>query len=95
MMIAAGPDYSSATSIWRTPLDAILPAEPSGEVTNQAYRPELTDLGQRHPVTRGLDGSEDKPPHWSEWYRVVDTRSVHGTTVMDGPDNKPLLVLSR
>ena len=94
VLVAAGPDYASSTSIWRTPLDAILPAEPSGNVTNQAFRPELTELGQRHPVTRDLDGSEDKPPHWSEWFRVVDTRSATGTTIMQGPDAKPLLVLS-
>jgi hypothetical protein len=94
VLVAAGPDYASSTSIWRTPLDAILPAEPSGTVTDQAFRPELTELGQRHPVTRGLDGSEAKPPHWSEWFRVVDTRSATGTTVMQGPDAKPLLVLS-
>jgi hypothetical protein len=94
VLVAAGPDYASSTSIWRTPLDAILPAEPSGDVTDEAYRPELTELGQRHPVIRGLDGSEDKPPHWSEWFRIVDTRSATGTTVMQGPDAKPLLVLS-
>jgi len=94
VLVAAGPDYASSTSIWRTPLDAILPAEPSGNVTNQAFRPELTDLGQRHPVTRGLDGAENKPPHWSEWFRVVDTRNATGTTVMQGPEAKPLLVLS-
>ena len=94
VLVAAGPDYASPTSIWRTPLDAILPAEPSGNVTDRAFRPELTDLGQRHPVTRGLDGSEERPPHWSEWFRIVDTRSATGTTVMQGPDAKPLLVLS-
>jgi hypothetical protein len=94
VLVAAGPDYASPTSIWRTPLDAILPAEPSGDVTDQAFRPELTDLGQRHPVTRGLDGAEGNPPHWSEWFRIVDTRSATGTTVMQGPDAKPLLVLS-
>ena len=94
VLVAAGPDYASSTSIWRTPLDAILPAEPSGDVTDEAYRPELTELGQRHPVTRGLEGSEDKSPRWSEWFRIVDTRSATGTTVMQGPDAKPLLVLS-
>jgi hypothetical protein len=94
VLVAAGPDYASSTSIWRTPLDTILPAEPSGSVTNRAFRPELTDLGQRHPVTRGLDGAENKPPHWSEWFRVVDTRNTTGTTIMQGPDAKPLLVLS-
>ena len=77
VLVAAGPDYASQTSIWRTPLDAILPAEPSGNVTDRAFRPELTDLGQRHPVTRGLDGSEDKPPHWSEWFRIVKIGRAH------------------
>jgi hypothetical protein len=94
VLVAAGPDYASSTSIWRTPLDAILPAEPSGSVTDEAFRPTLTELGQRHPVTRGLEGSDANPPHWSEWFRVVDTRSATGTTVMQGPDEKPLLVLS-
>jgi hypothetical protein len=95
VLVAAGPDYASPTSIWRTPLDAILPAEPSGDVTQQAFRPTLTDLGQRHPVTRGLEGSDSNPPNWSEWFRIVDTRNAGGTTVMQGPDAKPLLVLSR
>jgi hypothetical protein len=94
VLVAAGPDYASQTSIWRTPLDAILPAEPSGNVTEQAFRPSLTELGQRHPVTRGLDGSDSTPPHWSEWFRIVDTRNANGTTVMQGPGEKPLLVLS-
>ena len=95
VLVAAGPDYASQTSIWRTPLDAILPAEPDGNVTDEAYRPTLTELGKRHPVTRGLDGSNVNPPNWSEWFRIVDTQNSTGTTVMQGPDQKPLLVLSR
>jgi hypothetical protein len=95
VLVAAGPDYASPTSIWRTPLDEILPAEPDGNVTEQAFRPTLTELGQRHPVTRGLDGAQSDPPNWSEWFRIVDTRNPTGTTVMQGPDEKPLLVLSR
>jgi hypothetical protein len=95
VLVDAGPDYASQTSIWHTPLDVVLPAEPSGSVTNEAFRPSLTELGKRHPVTRGLDGSESDPPRWSEWFRVVDTRDTTGTTVMQGPDQKPLLVLSR
>ena len=95
VLVAAGPDYASQTSIWRTPLDAILPAEPSGNVTEQGFRARLTDLGKRHPVTRDLEGSESDPPHWSRWFRLVDTRNPTGTPVMRGPDDKPLLVLSR
>jgi len=95
VLVAAGPDYASPTSIWRTPLDAILPAEPNGNVTEEPFRPSLTELGKRHPVTRDLEGSDSNPPNWSEWFRIVDTRNTNGTTVMQGPDNKPLLVLSR
>jgi hypothetical protein len=94
VLVAAGPDYASQSSIWR-PLDTILPAEPSGGVTEQGFRPRLTELGKRHPVTRDLEGSDSDPPRWSRWFRVVDTKNPTGTPVMQGPDNKPLLVLSR
>ena len=53
VLIAAGPDYASPTSIWRTPLDVILPAEPSGRMTERPFRARFTELGKRHPVTRG------------------------------------------
>jgi hypothetical protein len=95
VLVAAGPDYASSTSIWRTPLDVILPAEPSGRMNDGAFKAQLTDLGKRHPVTRGLEGADEDPPHWSRWFRLVDTRAAKGTTVMHGPDNKPLLLLSR
>ena len=95
VLIAAGPDYAGPTSIWRTPLDVILPAEPSGDVTEQPFFARLTSLGERHPVTRGLSGSDSDPPHWSRFFRLVDTRRTTGTAVMQGPDGKPLLVLGR
>jgi len=95
VLVAAGPDYASQTSIWRTPLDVVLPAEPSGRTSEGAFFPELTELGKRHPVTRGLEGSDTEPPHWSRFFRLVDARADKGTAVMKGPDDKPLLLLSR
>jgi hypothetical protein len=81
--------------LWRTPLDAILPAEPSGTITETSFHARLSQAGKRHPVTRDLEGAGSEPPHWSRWFRLVDTRSANGTSVMEGPDGKPLLVLSR
>jgi len=95
VLVAAGPDYASQTSIWRTPLEQILPAEPSGKTIEMPFRAELSDLGRRHPVTRGLVGADSSPPHWSRWFRLVDARAANGTTIMEGPDKKPLLVLAR
>jgi hypothetical protein len=94
VLVAAGPDYASTTSIWRTPLDSVLPAEPVG-VTEKPFYAHLSDAGKRHPVTRGLEGSASEPPHWSRFFRTVDTRNTTGAPVMTGADGKPLLLLSR
>ena len=61
VLVAAGPDYASPTSIWRTPLEQILPAEPSGRTVEKPFRAQLTDAGKRHPVTRGLAGADTQP----------------------------------
>ena len=82
-------------SIARTPLMSALPAMPTGEVIDKAFYPRLTDLGQRHPVTRGLEGSASEPPHWSRWFRLIGVDQPEGEVVMKGADNRPLLVLDR
>ena len=94
VLVSAGPDYASPTSIWRTPLDAILPAEPVG-VSEQAFTARLSNVGKRHPVTRGLEGSSSEPPHWSRFFRLIDTRNPANPPIMEGADGKPLLLLSR
>ncbi|NGX97695.1 MAG: hypothetical protein G4V63_21550 [Candidatus Afipia apatlaquensis] len=94
VLVSAGPDYASPTSIWRTPLDAILPAEPVG-VSEQAFTARLSNIGKRHPVTRGLEGSSSEPPHWSRFFRLIDTRNPANPPIMEGADGKPLLLLSR
>jgi len=94
VLVSAGPDYASNTSIWRTPLDSVLPAEPVG-VTEKPFYAHLSDAGKRHPVTRGLEGADFEPPHWSRFFRTVDTRNATSPPVMTGADGKPLLLLSR
>jgi hypothetical protein len=55
----------------------------------------LSDVGKRHPVTRGLEGSGSEPPHWSRFFRTVETRNATSPPVMTGADGKPLLLMSR
>src|SRR4029079_16320823 len=55
----------------------------------------LSDVGKRHPVTRGLEGSAFEPPRWSRFFRTVETRNSVNPPVMTGVDGKPLLFLSR
>jgi hypothetical protein len=95
LLIAAGPEYAGNQSISRTPLMAALPALPTGDVVEEAFYPRLTDTGARHPVTRGLEGSGAEPPQWSRWFRLIDIENPEGSVVMDGPGDRPLLVLNR
>lgn len=95
LLVSAGTDYISDGSVYYTPLDAILPAGPTGQMTETPYRPQLTEAGQRHPVTRALPGSETTPPAWSRFFRLVDTDAARGTSVMDGPNGKPVVLLDR
>src|SRR5229473_1456779 len=94
---AAGPSFGTPMSLFRTPLGEILPTEPTGNVAEEGFKPQLTDLGRRHPVSEDLSGA-GKPgetPVWGRWFRQVEARVHHGTTIMNGDHSAPLLVLDR
>jgi len=95
LLVAAGPEYAGNQSIATTPLMSALPAMPTGDVIEQGFHPRLTETGERHPVTRGLEGSEAEPPQWSRWFRLIDIQRPQGEVVMQGADQRPLLVLNR
>ncbi len=95
LLIAAGPEHAGDNSIAATPLSQILPAEPTGDVHNAGFYPRLSEDGQKHPVTRGLDGAGQEPPAWGRWFRSIDVAAPQGETVMLGDQGRPLLVLNR
>jgi hypothetical protein len=96
VLVASGPDYASPLSLYETPLNVVLPAAPTGAVTIEPFKPQVTEAGKRHPVTRGLPGSETAPPSWGRWFRLADTApGATGDIVMAGPEDKPLMLLSR
>ncbi|AXT27898.1 hypothetical protein D1823_15815 [Ruegeria sp. AD91A] len=91
VLIAAGPDFASADSIFRSPLAPILPAQPSARVFEERYVPMVSELGQRHPVTTNLGD----PADWGAWLRQIDVNHRSGEVLMTGIDERPLLVLDR
>ncbi len=99
LLLSVGPEFSGPASLAYSPLAPVLPAEPlSGNAgtIDGPFRPIVTALGERHPVTEGLPG--DRPgatPAWGDWYRRLQPSSSHGQAVMSGPDGQPLLLLDR
>ena len=103
LLTATGPAFATPFSLFRSPLSAVLPSQPTGDVLTQGYKPTLTIAGYRHPVTAALPGAPERletnneidTPNWGRWFRLIDTHQVSGTALMAGPEDRPLLVLDR
>jgi hypothetical protein len=99
LLLTAGPEFAGPGSLDQTPLAEVLPAHAAqGDeaIVTGAFRPKVTPLGARHPVTAGLSGANegDAPATWGSWYRAIGTEDVDGQVLMTGPAGIPLLVLS-
>ncbi|QQG36131.1 MAG: hypothetical protein HYS17_11680 [Micavibrio aeruginosavorus] len=100
LLVMSGPEYAGPHSLYNTALGPILPAMPNGQVTEKAYTPRISERGHRHPAMRGLEGANrpgdaKSAPAWGSWHRAIDVTGPQGEIVMEGPDKKPLLILSR
>lgn len=98
----AGPAFASPLSLATTPLGNILPGRPTQRIIEHGFKPRVTDDGFRHPVTTDLSGSGGPPingqpvePTWGRWFRHIEADVTHGTTLMRGAEDLPLLVLDR
>ena len=101
VLVATGPAFAEVESLARTPFRTVLPAMPTGRVYEEGYKPTVSEIGRRHPVTATLESyfatppAEDGTPGWGRWFRQIDLKANSGNTVMTGVDGKPLLVLDR
>jgi len=95
VLVSAGDDYASPLSLYRTPLGQVLPAVPSGRVVDEPFKPKLTELGEKHPVTSDLPGAAGDEPSWGRWFRVVEADPRDAEVLMKGAQGKPLLVIGQ
>ena len=97
LLVSVGPVFATQRSLYRTPLGAILPAAPLGDVLETGFRPKVTDIGHRHPVTANLPqaGEPGKEPEWGRWFRLVTARTEHGNAILSGAEERPLVILDR
>ncbi len=95
LLVASGDDYAGKMSLAFTSLGPVLPAMPTGALIERPFKAKLSSDGHKHPVTRGLPGSEGAEPSWGRWFRQVEISPRRGRTLMNGVDDRPLLMLDR
>jgi hypothetical protein len=99
LLIASGDDYAGKASLAYTALSSVLPAMPTGQLIERPFKAKLSSDGRKHPVTHGLPGAEEKDagkePTWGRWFRQVEVAPGRGRVLMNGADDRPLLVLDR
>ena len=93
LLDASGPTYAGPYSLSLSPLQNILPTEPTGDVIVQEFIPIMTQDGERHPVTANLKDYMNS--NWGPWYRMVEGLTITGDVLLEGPEARPLLVLNR
>ena len=92
VLIASGPEYNGPLSLAaRRNLSFILPAMPRQGAINGPYRPAVSEDGARHPVTAKLP----EQSFWGRWLRIIQVSQRSGSTLMEGPNGEPLLILDR
>ncbi|MEO0883579.1 MAG: hypothetical protein AAFY34_12760 [Pseudomonadota bacterium] len=90
LLIAAGEPFAGPASLARTPLAAVLPATPTGDVATGAFNADITEEGARHTITAPLEGGG-----WGDWLRYIDAEARAGDVLMSAPTGAPLLVVDR
>jgi len=110
LLLSVGPEFVGPTSLAATPLGQILPARPptgaqaaQTGLLEEAFRPQVTALGARHPVTENLPGANTfdaagaalAEASWGRWYRAMRAEPRAGSTLMTGPGGNALMQLDR
>mgnify|MGYP000671344886 FL=1 len=94
ILVAAGPDYAGVTSLYRSPLGAILPGRPTSRVFEEPILPAVTDLGRKHPVSESLEAFAPEEG-WGRWMRQIELEATSGDVLMTGLQERPLLMVDR
>src|SRR5579883_170522 len=97
LLEASGPGFEGNLSLYKTALRDILPGAPTGNEIDETFRPTVTDLGERHPVTADLPGDTGSgTAAWGHWFRQGEVlpASPETNVVMSGAGGRPLLLLA-
>ncbi|MEM7739526.1 MAG: hypothetical protein AAF225_01845 [Pseudomonadota bacterium] len=92
LLIAAGPELSGEGSlVAQATLSRVLPIGAMERAAERAFVPQVSELGERHPVTAALEGRDD----WGRWLRHIPADVRRGDVLLTAGDAAPLLITDR
>lgn len=94
LLVVTGEEFAAEGGLAATELGPVLPARTAGPGIEMPFRPALTSVGRRHPVTAEMPrlwGSDA----WGRWASQSDMTPTSGEVLMSGARDKPLVMLDR
>jgi uncharacterized membrane protein len=104
LMIGGNKSFESG-NYGRTPISDILPVELdylprtlSDSISDQAFRPELTQAGRNHPIMRIIPNKDENERYWENMPELQGLNVVNGVdpeaaTLLKTPQGEPLLAV--
>ncbi len=86
-----GRKHLTENSLIYSPIKQILPTNPIESISNGRFRPELTKIGERHPITNKLKNNYLEKP-WGKWANYTKSELISGKALLHHK-NAPLLVV--
>ncbi len=86
-----GKKHLTKESLINSPIKQILPTTPLESISNKKFKPELTKVGNLHPITNKLKNNYKEKP-WGEWTRYTKSQLTSGKVLLHH-ENDPLLVV--
>lgn len=94
LLVVGSDSLSAANGLGATSLKDILPLVPNGTTLEQTFQPQITETGERYPISRNLEFTLPQE-QWGPWFSLAETNAREGSIVlMDDGNNHPLLAIS-
>ncbi|MDE1152329.1 MAG: glutamine amidotransferase [Micavibrio sp.] len=96
MALGTGEGAEQGFSFQNSGLQELIPVAPNvnDPIMKLPFRPQLTDLGMKHPITADLM-RQLQQKMWGQWLSQASVSQLHGQELMTGIDKSPLLVIDK
>lgn len=91
LYISGSESFAADNGLGATSLVDILPLRPNGSTIEESFVPQISELGERYPLSRNLEYTIPQE-QWGSWYSIASsTAQGESTVLLQDNDGNPLL----